>query len=442
MKFDKTITIGLLILVVFSALAHGTVEPWSVLLFEIIVSVLMLIWAVKCVVDRKLNLRIPAVFWPLLTLTVLGILQSISFETADGARRSLSMDVEATRGAVMMLVALLAAALLAANFLASEERAGMLMKFFTVFGFALALFGIIQYFAWNEKFFWLRPAGGESTPFGPFANRNHFAGYMEMLLAWPVVALIIKRRNRDERFFYALAAAWIGAAAIFTMSRGGMISIISELLLIGALIGFLDSENSIKEKSGFARRIRQAGAVIVIIAAIFSGVLWLGAEKVVNRIAPGIGGVEAQTTSEQNSFSASRGELWRGGCEVFKHYPIIGAGLGAFEISYSIYSGENGKGPVTAHAHNDYLQILADGGIIGGIIAVWFIVIVVLSVRKGLKSNNDAVRATTLACGAGIFGLLVHSLFDFNLQLPSHALLFITLSVVMNAERGDEITFE
>ncbi len=87
---------------------------------------------------------------------------------------------------------------------------------------------------------------------------------------------------------------------------------------------------------------------------------------------------------------------------------------------------------VTANAaHNDYLQILAEGGLVGGALTLWFIVLVLRSLMKALQSHDTQMLALALAGGTGIVGMLVHSVFDFNLQLPSHALLFLTLIAVV-----------
>jgi hypothetical protein len=77
------------------------------------------------------------------------------------------------------------------------------------------------------------------------------------------------------------------------------------------------------------------------------------------------------------------------------------------------------------------LQVLTDAGIIGGLLALWFVLLVAWAVRRGMQAQEPSLRAVALACGAGLFGLLVHSLFDFNLQLPSHALLFVAEAAIL-----------
>ena len=88
---------------------------------------------------------------------------------------------------------------------------------------------------------------------------------------------------------------------------------------------------------------------------------------------------------------------------------------------------------LVSESHNDYLQVLADCGIVGGMLALWFIVSVFRAVVRGTRSRDPLLRGLALASGAGVFGMLVHSLFDFNLQIPSNALLFLFLSAVASS---------
>ena len=118
---------------------------------------------------------------------------------------------------------------------------------------------------------------------------------------------------------------------------------------------------------------------------------------------------------------------------MIKSNPVTGVGLGAFETAYPIYTRSDGS-LLVSQAHNDYLQILADCGVIGGGLAIWFIAATLAAVLRGLKSRDRLVRGLSLGSGAGIIAMLVHSAFDFNLQITSNALMFLLLtSVAYNA---------
>ena len=115
---------------------------------------------------------------------------------------------------------------------------------------------------------------------------------------------------------------------------------------------------------------------------------------------------------------------------MVRAYPILGVGLGAYETVFPTFASGGDSKIRVDFAHNDYLQVLADAGIVGGLLAVWFIYLVARAVLRGLRSADPLRAAMALAAGAGIFSILVHSLFDFNLQIPSNSLLFLLLSAV------------
>src|SRR5213594_529281 len=130
---DKSIAAGLLAVMIFTTLAHGAVEPWSIALFELMVVGLLLLWGVKATLDRRLEITIPATALPIAALLLLGMTQSVAFNAA-GQRASLSMDVEATRRAVTVIFFLGVSFVVAANFFITRERLFLLANLLTVFG--------------------------------------------------------------------------------------------------------------------------------------------------------------------------------------------------------------------------------------------------------------------------------------------------------------------
>jgi O-antigen ligase len=414
---DKTIAAGFLIAIVFTALALGTVESWSLGLFELIVVVLLALWAIKAVIDRGVRIRLPRLVLPILALFALGLVQSVAFESGSGRRVGLSFDTEATRGAVLVLFFLLASFIIASNFFASRERLRTMANFLAVYGLALAMFSLIQYFTWNGKFFWIRPNTSSASPFGPFVNHNDFAGYMEMLIPIPA-ALITTRAIRPEvKLFYAFSAALMGLALVTSLSRGGMIALFAEMIFIAVWSSTAQGRGEGREKGRFSL-LKKASAAGAISVAILAGIIWIGPDQVVGRI--------ANSGENGETFFATRGWIWKDTLSMIKANPILGVGIGAYETAYPIYTHSDGS-LVVEFAHNDYLQVLADGGIVGGAIAVCFLVMFARAFSRGLKASDPLVGGITLGGGAGIFALLVHSVMDFNLQIPSNALLFLFL---------------
>jgi O-antigen ligase len=425
---DNAIAASLILVVIFAALAHGVVEPWSIFVFELASVVLALLWTIKAVADRKLRLVIPQTIWPLGALVLLGLAQSVSWNDGAGFRQSLSLDVESTRGTVLVLCSLLTLSILAANFLNSEVRLLTLTQVLIFFGAVMGIFGLVQYFSGSADVYWTRHA--EASPFGPFFNRDHFAGYMELLIALPVALIATGYVRGEKRMAYGIAAMFMGVAAIFTLSRGGMISIFAEMIFIAAMSFRRHRAMTASKGPGKARIATGVAAVAAILAAIVTGVIWIGAEPVINRIATG--DPNSSDLSRTQTFYSVRGEIWENTWTMTRQNPLMGVGLGAYETAYPIYARENGTQGVTAEAHNDYLEILAVGGVIGAMSALWFIWALFRAIGRGVRSSDTLTAAIALGGGAGLFGLLVHSLFDFNLHLPSHATVFLLLSVVIS----------
>jgi O-antigen ligase len=436
---NKTISWGLLAAVVFTGLAFGAVEPWSIFVFEVIVLALLLIWGIKVLRDGRLNLTVPAVALPVAALLAVGLIQSIALTRSDGSWVSLSMNVGYTRSAVTVLAFLLIALVIASNFFVSRERLAVVGHFLVLYGLAVAIFALVQHFTWSGRFYWIRPTLA-TNPFGPFANHNHFAGYMELLIALPIAMVLTRAVGREMRLLYGFAAAIMGLAMVVSLSRGGLISLAAMLMFLVLVSirvpriwrlerGRREFREADRKGPVAVGRFRAVASQVIVVAAIVlvigAGVLWIGADPVIQRV------TQSQPTagSPQETFSTSRGGIWRDSISMIRANPLLGVGLGAYATAFSLYTKRDGSVRVP-QAHNDYLQVVADCGIVGGLIALWFVVVVFRVVGRGLKSRDRLLSGLALGSGAGIVGILVHSLFDFNLQIPSNVLLFLVLAAV------------
>lgn len=435
MKFtvDQFISTGFVMLVVFTVLAHGTVEPWSELIFVVAVVALVLAWAVKILREKRLALFIPANLWPLAGLVLLGMVQGTTFQLS-GKTIGLSLDAEATQGTTLLLCCLLLTSLLAANFLTHRDRLLTLMQFLTIFGLVLATFSMIQHFTWNDKFYWMRMVESK-TSFGPFVNRNHFAGYLELLLPWPVALMLTRRRSLAEKCFYLFIAAWMVVVAVFSLSRGGMISIFAQLVF---LVTFrprqFDELETVATSSQMMRLVRQAALAVVFVVTIFGGLNWLGAERVIDRVTAGFEPNQAPTAQpdQRQAFTGHRDELWRDSWKIFVANPLVGAGLGSYEVALPAHNQNRNLGMIASQAHNDYLQALTDAGLVGAVLAIWFLLTTARAVVTALRVREPLMSNAAFGCGAALLGLSVHSLFDFNLQLLSHSLLFLAFAAIVS----------
>ena len=417
----------MLVALIFTALAFGANEAWSVGLFELLIALLLLLWAVKWVKEKEVKITVPATVWPLAGLCAFGLAQTFG----------LSLDREATRGTTTAIFFMLAAFVIAANFFATRQRMSLLVNVLVVFGMALAVFALVQYFTFEGKIYWVRPT--TATAFGPFPNRNHYAGYIEMLAPLPFALIAARAVRRQSWLFYGFAGVLMAVSVFVSLSRGGMMSVVAGIAFVAMLSNRVKPRRAVRQvrdavlvPSRWQRTLligKRLGGAAVIAMTIVVGVFWIGAEGLINRAAESIDSLKTEADAPGELFS--RQEIWKDTWKMVRAHPLTGSGLGAYKTIFPNYARHDGY-YVVDYAHNDYLQALSDGGIIAGILVLWFIVMLGRAVWRATQAEDPLAAGLALGGGAGLFALLVHSAFDFNLQIPSNALLFIFLSAMVS----------
>ena len=431
-KIDRIMTYGLVAIIALAALLQGAVDAWSLAVLELALLVLTIIWMVKSFAEKKLIIKVPATLYPLTALLIFAIIQSTTWTGENGEIKSLSLDPEATSAVSIALMFLIFGHLIAANFLGERENFKSAASFLTFFGFALAVFGILQHFTWNGNFFWMFPteqvdSGGVR---GSFVNHNHFAGFMELLIPLPV-ALLLNGAVGNKKLLYGFAAAMMTLALVLSLSRGGIISIAcgaAVTLACSLIYQHRTKSATVGATSENGAQLKQTltvlAAGILLIGSVTLGTFWLGIDPVVDRVSNNevLSSEESATT-----FRDSRGWIWENTINIFWANSLTGTGLGSFETVYPNYSATD-ELLIVDRAHNDYLQILSDAGIVGGILCLWFLAAVIYSAVCALRTTDRQRAAFAIGSIGGVIAMAVHSTFDFNLQIPSNALLFLTLT--------------
>src|SRR5262249_6547377 len=287
-RLGSVTVLGLVGAIVFAALAFGSVEVWAMTVLESLTVGLIGLWITKSILDRRIHVVIPGALLPVAGLVCWGLIQGIAISSS-GARKRMSMDVEASRVAAISMFFLLVLALTAGNCFIGKQRLQHLATFFAFYGLALAVFALIQSFTWDGAFYWLRPT--RATGFGPFANRDHFAGYLEMLIPFPAALMATGSIPRERRLAYGFAAAMMIIAIIASLSRGGMLSVAAEGVFI---TGWSRSRSrltssarfrGVKGAYGFRRALR-AGLIVLTFCAVSAlGIAWIGADPILNKAA-------------------------------------------------------------------------------------------------------------------------------------------------------------
>lgn len=175
------------------------------------------------------------------------------------------------------------------------------------------------------------------------------------------------------------------------------------------------------------RSLRTAIGIGVFLAIVVGLLVWIGGSELSQRIATA-GPGHTELSSDIRTY------INRDGLRMFLKKPVLGWGLGTFPIVYPEFRTFYTNFFVN-EAHNDYLQLLVEMGLLGFATMVWFVVTLY---AKGLKKirnwPSEMSGAVTLACLLGLSGILVHSAVDFNLQIPANAALFYVLCTIAAAE--------
>ena len=372
----------------------------------------------------------------MLGLIVLGLIQLLPLRTAaDNAglgfslSHSLSLDPYATRLVLVQLIALFIFFMGVLTFTDSPRRLRTLARTITIFGFLLAMFGLTQSFTTDgTRVYWFRQLS-QSTAFGPFINRHHFAGYMELAVAIPLGLLFSGAVESYKRPLYAFAAMLMGVSLIMTNSRGGIISLAAEIMFLVVIAGPSLRRGEVSRGQRLRAVVLRGGLAVGLVVVLFFGALAVGGADVFGRFLGTVNAADPTT---------GRSHFWSVTMDVIKAHPIVGSGLGSFSVIYTRYDSRNGMFRLE-QAHNDYLQILSDGGIVGGLLGLTFLVILF---RKGFARRNTEDkfrRGVATGALAGCFAVLVHSAFDFTLHTTSNALLFLILAAMATlGHRVDE----
>ena len=413
--------------IILSALAYGTVHAWSLAVFFIGGVGLLVLWVADNWSLGVVRISRNVLQLPLLGLLALGLFQLLPLRNPDTAGmsltmvRSLSLNPYATRFIVIELIALLIYFGATLVFVDTPKRLRLLVRTITIFGFFLAIFGLTQSFTSPTRVYWIRELP-QSQAFGPFINRHHFAGYMELTIALPLGLIFSGSVEREKKFIYIFAAGLMAVALVMTNSRGGIVSLVAELLFLIALMGIGRSRRNKRgeKKPRIKSAAMKAGLALALVIALFGGVVLLGGEEALSRL---VGSVNTDDPT------TGRAHFWSVTVDIIKNHPVIGTGLGAFGVVYTGYDTRNGLYRLE-QAHNDYLQVLSDAGIVGAVLGLGFLLALFRMGFARRESRDVFRRGVASGALAGCFGVLVHSFFDFTLHTTSNTLLFLVLAAL------------
>lgn len=432
---SRAIFILLTVMMIFSAVAYGAVDVWSLGVNSIFAGLIVIFWLFEARKTGEFRFNSSFLQIPLLGLIGIGIIQLLPLRNPSQANEilsvsaagSLTLNPYLTRLFVIQLMIAFVFFAAALTFVNNRKRYQSMALTIIIFSSLIAFYGILQHLSNPEAIYGLRPFG-QSSPFASFFNKHHFAAFMEMTLGLSLGLLFGDATKKNKKIFLIIAAVIMGMAILLTGSRGGIISFLGVLGFV-ILINFIKNRE-IKNKDAsedfkkvFLRRnLILFGGGFALIFLLFFAVLFVGGEQSLLR---GFG-----LTSIEGDISTGRSHFWSVALQIFFDYPIIGAGFDSFGVAFTHYDTWSGVYRVE-QAHNDYLQILADGGILSFICVAAFIFLLFKQGIQAVKKDSEKfVTHGAIGALAGCVGILIHSFFDFPLRTPSNALFFLMMAVL------------
>jgi O-antigen ligase len=272
-----------------------------------------------------------------------------------------------------------------------------------VLGLLEGVLGIVQHYLF-----------GVESVHGTYVNRNHFAGLLAMSMPFALLAGVsVMRSQRPSRrtparigivaSLYFLAAGVMLTAVNLSLSRGGFTFALTSIFVM-ALVSLSVGRGG--------PRFRYWAVTAVIVLLVAGAFVYFPIDDLIVRFA------ELATTED---FTAdTRAQIWRESTQIIAAYPLFGVGLGGFQSAFYRYQ-EVAPLNTVNYAHNDYLQLMTELGVVGfGVLVVLAVRVFRNAARAALSPLGTRRRYLGTACLGAFTALALHSLVDFNLYIPAN----------------------
>lgn len=399
-----------LAILVFGPLATGAVRSPDFLVIQGLTLGVLLLWGA-----RLWLLSRPKILWPPLCWAVLAF-------TLYAIGRYFTADIEYVARQEMIRVLVYAGLFFAVlNNLHRQESMQIIALTLVFLAMLVASYALFQFFSGSNKVWnFTSPYGHRGS--GTFISPNNCAGFLEMILPLALAWTLVSRAKPTLKVFVGYAALVILCGILVTVSRGGWIATGLTLVTLFTVLLF--------------HRTYRLPSLVILIALVGGGLYFL----------PRVHFFKArfqEITKHDKLDSNARFDLWLPAVQMWHTNPWWGVGPGHYDYRFRAWR------PVTEqrqpeHAHNDYVETLADWGIIGTalITAAWALLgagtVKTWKSVGGIQSDlggrgNSTKFALVLGASLGLLAILFHSVVDFNLHIPANAILAVTLMALLSS---------
>ncbi len=433
----RVVEIGLISAVVLAVLAFGGTAPLTFSVVQIVLFGLAILVLLAYVAPRVGKLRLPVII-PLILVClvvlqitplpafVVQLFHHASNPLGRTSFATISIAPYETASHLVTLLTYLAAFYLTVVICQRPNGSRHLIFALLALGTFEACYGLFQYLTgWQHIFTYVKKDNLERAT-GTYINPNHYAGLLEMVLpfalaltfyqfgkipkARPEIAHRMRNLFSHEEFqkflLWLFLAVILFVALVFSRSRMGIVSTVVSMVLLFALIA-----------TSRLQRINTALLAILFLSAGIWMVVWIGPEPVIARF----------ETLGQEYAATGRWPIWQDTLQLIRQHPWLGSGFGTFGFAFPSVQ-TTFLSMFVNHAHSDYMEFASEVGLPTGLLlfgAVFYLL--QRSIRRFRISEPRFERAVALGCFGALVAILLHSLADFNLQIPANALLFAVI---------------
>ena len=284
-----------------------------------------------------------AVFWVVLPVISLALFSAVFFPS-----RTLAVED------VVLLFTYLVIFYITVNAVRTRREQRILVYIIIGMAMFMSLFGMLKLFDMNFLGLWEYGVEQYATSLtGPYVNRNHMAGFLDMAIPVLLGFLLTKERSREVWLGLIAVVLFLIITQAMTLSRGGWIATLSAM---GFMLVVLMCQKKFKHKRVLLWIV--AGVLVV-------GLIVLASTPVVKRVTT----LTQQDATDTMSF---RTRVWDGTIRMIKDNIFTGTGPGTFTERYPEYQ-EPGQAVLSVYAHNDYLHFMADCGVLALPVMLWLL---------------------------------------------------------------------
>lgn len=408
--------------------------------FLLVMSVtLLFLWGLQAALRAHLRLVWSPVYWWIMAFLCVALIQLIPLPWRrapfsdvvglNGTWSALSMNSAATAQVAIALAALLGLLLVAAQVVTTVQRLRRLAAWLIFLGCFVSLIGIAEMFSVEGE----PLISGRPNPLGlSFPSLTSLVGLIELIFPLALATAFSSAVEPDQRVMSGLAAIAMGVAVALANTTGGIFVLLVALcvwiwLIARQRVAF---EQAPRSSAGLRRLwIGVAGIVMVIVV----GVSLLATASIPQQVRSDVAAeIESLvgTGFDPASSHQSRIQTWRNSWSMISDYPLLGVGVGAYPVAYSRY--DTGAGYMMMNAaHNDYLQVVCETGLIGASLLLFFLIAVARLWGRALRCREPRLWQVAGGATVGCIAILVHSLVDFYLQQPATVLVFFLLLALL-----------